>query len=251
MTKLVSWNVNGLRSCMGKGFLDFFNKVDADIFCIQETKLQEGQVQLELEGYEQFWNYAVKKGYSGTAVFTRLRPVSSSCGIGIEEHDNEGRVITLEFSEYFLVNVYTPNSKRELERLDYRMKWEDDFRTYLMQLEKTKPVIVCGDMNVAHNEIDIKNPSSNKNNAGFTIQERGKFSELLAQGYIDTYRSIYPDKTGAYTWWSYMFKAREKNVGWRLDYFCISQCLKDRIEGADIYSEVMGSDHCPIGLIIK
>lgn len=251
MTKLVSWNVNGLRSCMGKGFSDFFNTVDADIFCIQESKLQEGQIQLELEGYEQFWNYAVKKGYSGTAIFTRIKPVSSSCGIGIEEHDNEGRVITLEFSEYFLVNVYTPNSKRELERLDYRMKWEDDFRTYLKQLEQTKPVIICGDMNVAHNEIDIKNPSSNRNNAGFTIQEREKFSELLEQGYIDTYRSLYPDKTGAYTWWSYMFKARERNVGWRLDYFCISQCLKDRIEAADIYSEVMGSDHCPIGLIIK
>lgn len=251
MTKLVSWNVNGLRSCMGKGFLDFFKEVDADIFCVQETKLQEGQIELELQGYEQYWNYAVKKGYSGTAVFTKIKPVSSSCGIGIEEHDNEGRVITLEFNEYFLVNVYTPNSKRELERLEYRMKWEDDFRMYLKQLEETKPVIVCGDMNVAHKEIDIKNPGSNKRSAGFTTEEREKFSTLLSHGFIDTFRSIYPDQTGAYTWWSYMFKAREKNVGWRIDYFCVSESLKDRIEAADIYSEVMGSDHCPVGLIIK
>lgn len=251
MTRLISWNVNGLRACIEKGFLDFFKEVDADIFCIQESKLQEGQIQLELEGYEQFWNYAVKKGYSGTAIFTKTKPISSSCGVGIEEHDNEGRVITLEFEDYFLVNVYTPNSKRELERLDYRMKWEDDFRVYLKQLEEKKPVIVCGDMNVAHNDIDLKNPSTNRNNAGFTAKERGKFSELLEQGFVDSYRSIYPDKIGAYTWWSYMFKAREKNAGWRIDYFCVSESLKDRIETADIYAEVMGSDHCPVGLVLK
>ncbi len=251
MTKLVSWNVNGLRACIGKGFWDFFKEVDADIFCVQETKLQEGQIELELEGYEHYWNYAVKKGYSGTAIFTKIKPVSSSCGIGIEEHDNEGRVITLEFEEYFLVNVYTPNSKRELERLEYRMKWEDDFRVYLKQLEQTKPVIICGDMNVAHQEIDIKNPRSNKRSAGFTMEEREKFSELLAQGFVDTFRTLYPDKTGAYTWWSYMFKAREKNVGWRIDYFCVSEALKDRIEAAEIYSDIMGSDHCPVGVTIK
>ncbi|AEY68014.1 exodeoxyribonuclease III [Clostridium sp. BNL1100] len=251
MTKLVSWNVNGLRACIGKGFWDFFKEVDADIFCVQETKLQEGQIELELEGYEHYWNYAVKKGYSGTAIFTKIKPVSSSCGIGIEEHDNEGRVITLEFEEYFLVNVYTPNSKRELERLEYRMKWEDDFRVYLKQLEQTKPVIICGDMNVAHQEIDIKNPRSNKRSAGFTMEEREKFSELLEQGFVDTFRTLYPDKTGAYTWWSYMFKAREKNVGWRIDYFCISEALKDRIEAAEIYCDIMGSDHCPVGLTIK
>ncbi len=251
MTKLVSWNVNGLRACIGKGFWDFFKEVDADIFCIQESKLQEGQIELELEGYEQYWNYAVKKGYSGTAIFTRIKPVASSCGIGIEEHDNEGRVITLEFDQYFLVNVYTPNSKRELERLEYRMKWEDDFRIYLKKLEETKPVIICGDMNVAHQEIDIKNPRSNKRSAGFTAEEREKFSELLTQGFVDSYRALYPDKEGAYTWWSYMFKAREKNVGWRIDYFCVSEALKDRIEAAEIYSDIMGSDHCPVGLTIK
>jgi exodeoxyribonuclease-3 len=251
MTKLVSWNVNGLRACIEKGFADFFNRVGADIFCIQETKLQQGQIQLEFEGYESYWNYADKKGYSGTAVFTKVKPVSVSCGIGIEEHDNEGRIITLEFEEYFLVNVYTPNSKRELERLDYRMRWEDDFRAYLKQLEKTKPVIFCGDLNVAHKNIDLKNPASNKNNAGFTIQERGKFSELLEQGFVDSFRSIYPDKTDVYTWWSYMFKAREKNSGWRIDYFCVSECLKARILAADIYADVFGSDHCPVGLEIE
>ena len=251
MTRLISWNVNGIRACIEKGFLNFFKEVNADIFCIQESKVQEGQIKLELEGYEQFWNYAVKKGYSGTAVFTRIKPIASSCGIGIPEHDNEGRVITLEYEDYFLVNVYTPNSKRELERLEYRMKWEDDFKVYLKRLEEKKPVIVCGDLNVAHNEIDIKNPSSNKNSAGFTFQERGKFSELLEQGFIDTYRTIYPDKIGAYTWWSYMFKAREKNVGWRIDYFCVSECMKARIEEADIYADIMGSDHCPVGLVIK
>jgi len=251
MTKLISWNVNGLRACIEKGFLNFFKEVNADIFCIQECKLQEGQIELELEGYEQFWNYAIKKGYSGTAIFTKIKPMSSSCGIGIEEHDNEGRVITLEFEDYYLVNVYTPNSKRELERLGYRMKWEDDFRIYLKQLEEKKPVIVCGDLNVAHNDIDLKNPKTNRNNAGFTPQERGKFSELIEQGFVDTFRSIYPDKIDVYTWWSYMFKAREKNAGWRIDYFCVSECLKDRIEEADIYAEVMGSDHCPVGLKIK
>jgi len=208
MTKLISWNVNGLRACIEKGFLNFFKEVNADIFCIQECKLQEGQIELELEGYEQFWNYAIKKGYSGTAIFTKIKPMSSSCGIGIEEHDNEGRVITLEFEDYYLVNVYTPNSKRELERLGYRMKWEDDFRIYLKQLEEKKPVIVCGDLNVAHNDIDLKNPKTNRNNAGFTPQERGKFSELIEQGFVDTFRSIYPDKIDVYTWWSYMFKAR-------------------------------------------
>lgn len=251
MTKLISWNVNGLRACMGKGFMDFFRQVDADIFCIQESKLQEGQIELELEGYEQFWNYAVKKGYSGTAIFTKIKPIASSCGIGIEDHDNEGRVITLEFEDYFLVNVYVPNSKRELERLDYRMKWEDDFRVYLKQLEQKKPVIICGDMNVAHKEIDLKNPSTNRKSAGFTDEERAKFSELLEHGFVDTFRSIYPDKENAYTWWSYMFKAREKNAGWRIDYFCVSEVLKDRIEAADIYSDIMGSDHCPVGLVIK
>ncbi|MHB8061324.1 MAG: exodeoxyribonuclease III [Ruminiclostridium sp.] len=251
MTKLISWNVNGLRACIEKGFLDFFKEINADIFCIQECKLQDGQIDLDLEGYEQFWNFAVKKGYSGTAVFTKIKPIASSCGIGIEEHDNEGRVITLEFEDYFLVNVYTPNSKRELERLDYRMKWEDDFRIYLKQLEEKKPVIVCGDMNVAHNDIDLKNPKTNRNNAGFTFKERGKFSELIEQGFVDTFRSIYPDKVGAYTWWSYMFKAREKNAGWRIDYFCVSECLRARIEAADIYADVMGSDHCPVGLSIK
>ena len=251
MTKLISWNVNGLRACIGKGFLDFFKEVNADVFCIQESKLQEGQIQLELDGYEQYWNYAAKKGYSGTAIFTKIKPISAFCGIGIEEHDNEGRVITLEFDEYFLVNVYTPNSKRELERLEYRMKWEDDFRVYLKKLEEKKPVIFCGDMNVAHNDIDLKNPKTNRNSAGFTTQEREKLTELLSQGFVDTYRSLYPDKTDAYTWWSYMFSARAKNAGWRIDYFCVSESLKDRIESADIYSDVMGSDHCPVGLVIR
>lgn len=251
MTKLISWNVNGLRACMDKGFLDFFKSVDADIFCLQETKLQEGQIQIELEGYHQYWNYAIKKGYSGTAVFSKIEPVSSSCGIGMEEHDNEGRVITLEFEEYYLVNVYTPNSKRELERLEYRMKWEDDFRVYLKQLELKKPVIVCGDLNVAHQEIDLKNPKTNRTSAGFTDQEREKFSMLLNVGFVDTFRTVYPDKTDAYTWWSYMFKAREKNAGWRIDYFCVSGSIRNRIKDAFIYAEIMGSDHCPVGLELK
>lgn len=251
MTKMISWNVNGLRACAEKGFLDFFRQAGADIFCVQETKLQENQLTLELEGYLQFWNYAQKKGYSGTAVFTKLKPISVSYGIGIEEHDNEGRVITLEFNDYYLVNVYTPNAKRELERLDYRMVWEDDFRSYLKKLDSIKPVVVCGDMNVAHNEIDLKNPSTNKGNAGFTPQERSKFSELLESGFIDTYRFLYPDKRDAYTWWSYMFKAREKNAGWRIDYFCVSEAMKSRIASSDIHSEIMGSDHCPIELVIE
>lgn len=251
MTKMISWNVNGLRACMQKGFLEYFKNAGADMFCIQESKLQEGQVQLELDGYYKYWNYAKKKGYSGTAVFTKVKPQSVKYGIGIEEHDNEGRVITLEFDDYYLVDVYTPNAKRELERLDYRMKWEDDFRKYLKSLDIIKPVIVCGDMNVAHEEIDLKNPSSNRHNAGFTDQERGKFTQLLNAGFIDTYRYFYPDKKDAYTWWSYMFKARAKNVGWRIDYFCISERLKDRLVSACIHSDVMGSDHCPIEIEIK
>ncbi len=250
MTKLVSWNVNGLRACIGKGFLDFFNQVDADVFCIQESKLQEGQVDLDLKGYYQYWNCAQKKGYSGVAVFTRVQPISVTCGIGIEEHDNEGRVITVEFDEYYLVNVYTPNAKRELERLEYRMQWEDAFRSYLKQLDGKKPVIVCGDMNVAHKEIDLKNPSSNKRSAGFTEEERGKFTELLDAGFIDTYRHFYPDQKDAYTWWSYMFHAREKNVGWRIDYFCVSERLRDRLQSASIHPEVLGSDHCPVEVVI-
>jgi len=251
MTKLISWNVNGLRACLKKGFMDFFKEVDADIFCIQETKLSQGQLELELEGYVQFWNYAAKKGYSGTAIFTKIEPLSYSFGIGIEKHDNEGRVITLEFEDYFLINVYTPNAQRGLERLDYRMEWEDDFRNYLKSLESKKPVVVCGDMNVAHSEIDLKNPSSNRNNAGFTDQEREKFSQLLNAGFIDTFRHFYPDKENAYTWWSYMFNAREKNVGWRIDYFCVSEALKDRLIDASIHDDIMGSDHCPVELVIK
>ena len=246
--RLVSWNVNGLRACMEKGFTEFFKRIGADIFCVQETKLQEGQASLPLEGYTQFWNYAKKKGYSGTAVFTRLQPISSSCGIGMEEHDNEGRVITLEFEKFHLVNVYTPNSQRELERLDYRMTWEDSFRGYLKKLDAVKPVVVCGDMNVAHREIDIKNASSNKNNSGFTIEERSKFTELLNAGFIDTFRYFYPDRKDAYTWWSYMFNARERNTGWRIDYFCVSERLKRNLTGAEIHSGVMGSDHCPVEL---
>lgn len=249
--KLISWNVNGLRACIDKGFMEFFQKIDADIFCMQEIKLQEGQINLELLGYYQYWNYASKKGYSGTAIFTKKEPVSASCGIGLEEHDNEGRVITLEFEDYYIVNVYAPNAKRELERLDYRMNWEDAFRFYILKLEATKPVILCGDMNVAHNEIDLKNPASNKKNAGFTDEERGKFSELLNTGFIDSFRTLYPETKDAYTWWSYMFKAREKNVGWRIDYFVISEKLRDRLSGTYIHSDIMGSDHCPVELVLE
>ena len=249
--KLVSWNVNGIRACLNKGFDDFFKEVDADVFCIQETKCQEGQVDLEYDGYESFWNSAEKKGYSGTAVFTKIKPLSVKYGIGIEEHDKEGRVITLEFDKFFLVNIYTPNSKRELERLDYRQIWEDEIRKYLLNLNKTKPVIMCGDLNVAHKEIDLKNPKTNTHNAGFTIEERNKMTELLDAGFVDTFRYLYPDKEDAYSWWSYMRKAREKNVGWRIDYFIVSEDIKDKIKEASIYSEVMGSDHCPVGLEIK
>ncbi|CAK7018522.1 exodeoxyribonuclease III [Tissierella sp.] len=248
--KLISWNVNGLRACVGKGFLDFFNEVNADIFCIQETKLQEGQINLELEGYHQYWNYAEKKGYSGTAVFTKVEPMSVSYGIDIEEHDNEGRVITLEYDEFYLVNVYTPNSQRELARLDYRMKWEDEFKSYLKKLEDKKPVILCGDLNVAHKEIDLKNPSTNRKNAGFTDEEREKMTALIKSGFVDTFRHFYPDKEDAYTWWSYMRQARDRNVGWRIDYFIVSETLLDNVKSAAIHSDVMGSDHCPVELII-
>ena len=248
--KLVSWNVNGIRAVLTKGFEDFFKNVNADIFCIQETKCQEGQVELEFEGYQSFWNSAEKKGYSGTAIFTKIKPLSVKFGIGIEEHDKEGRVITLEFKDFYMVNIYTPNSKRELERLDYRQIWEDEIRKYLLNLNKTKPVIMCGDLNVAHKEIDLKNPKTNTHNAGFTIEERNKMTELLNSGFIDTFRYLYPDKTDCYTWWSYMRKAREKNVGWRIDYFIVSDSIKDKIKEANIYQEIMGSDHCPIGLEI-
>ena len=248
--KLVSWNVNGIRAVLTKGFEDFFKNVNADIFCIQETKCQEGQVELEFEGYQSFWNSAEKKGYSGTAIFTKIKPLSVKFGIGIEEHDKEGRVITLEFKDFYMVNIYTPNSKRELERLDYRQIWEDEIRKYLLNLNKTKPVIMCGDLNVAHKEIDLKNPKTNTHNAGFTIEERNKMTELLNSGFIDTFRYLYPDKTDCYTWWSYMRKAREKNVGWRIDYFIVSDSIKNKIKEANIYQEIMGSDHCPIGLEI-
>ncbi len=251
MKKLISWNVNGIRACVTKGFLDYFNKVDADIFCIQESKLQEGQIDLELEGYHQYWNYAEKKGYSGTAIFTKEEPISVTYGIGIEEHDNEGRVITLEFDDFYMITVYTPNSQQKLARLDYRMNWEDSFRKYINDLDKNKPVIVCGDLNVAHNEIDLKNPKSNRKNAGFSDEEREKFTEFLQSGFIDTYRYFYPDKEGAYTWWSYMFNARKNNAGWRIDYFCTSERLKDKLVSADIHADILGSDHCPVELIIN
>ncbi|MGI6095043.1 MAG: exodeoxyribonuclease III [Lachnospiraceae bacterium] len=244
--KFISWNVNGLRACVQKGFEDIFSKLDADFFCLQETKLQEGQIDLQLEGYEQYWNYAVKKGYSGTAIFTRHTPLSVFYGIGIEEHDQEGRVITLEYEDFYMVTVYTPNSQNELARLPYRMQWEDDFRAYLKSLDEKKPVVVCGDMNVAHTEIDLKNPKTNRRNAGFTDEERGKFTELLNAGFVDTFRYFYPDAEGIYSWWSYRFKAREKNAGWRIDYFCVSERLKERLQGAAIHTEVMGSDHCPV-----
>lgn len=249
--KLISWNVNGLRACVKKGFLEYFNEVDADIFCIQESKLQEGQIDLDLPGYYQYWNYAVKKGYSGTAVFTKEKPLSVTYGMGIEEHDNEGRIITAEFEEFYLVTVYTPNSQNELARLDYRCKWEDDFLSYLKNLEKTKPVVVCGDMNVAHKEIDLKNPKTNRKNAGFTDEEREKFSNLLNAGFIDTFRYFHPDLEQVYSWWSYRFKAREKNAGWRIDYFCVSSSLTKYLSSADIHTEVLGSDHCPVELQLK
>lgn len=245
---LISWNVNGLRAVYKKGFEDFFNEINADVFCIQETKMQEGQFEINLPNYNIYMNSAVKKGYSGTAIFTKIKPISVKYGIDIEEHDQEGRVITLEFDKFFLVDVYTPNSQRELTRLEYRMKWEDDFRKYLKNLDKTKPVVMCGDLNVAHNEIDLKNPKQNRRNAGFTDEERSKMTELLKSGFIDTYRYLYPDIENAYTWWSYMANAREKNIGWRIDYFIVSDRLKEKINDAKIYSNIMGSDHCPVGL---
>lgn len=248
--KLVSWNVNGIRACVQKGFLDFFQEIDADIFCIQESKLQAGQIELELPGYHQYWNYAEKKGYSGTAIFTKEEPLQVTYGIGIEEHDQEGRVITLEFEKFHMVTVYTPNSQNELARLSYRMMWEEEFRNYLTKLEKTKPVIVCGDLNVAHKEIDLKNPKTNQMNAGFTIEERTKFGELLEAGFIDTFRYFYPEKADMYSWWSYRFKAREKNAGWRIDYFLASKELESRLIDAKIHAQVLGSDHCPVELEI-
>lgn len=246
--KFVSWNVNGLRACVQKGFLDFFNSVDADFFCIQESKLQEGQIDLDLPSYHQYWNYADKKGYSGTAIFTKYEPISASYGIGIDEHDHEGRVITLEYPDFYVITCYTPNSQNELARLPYRMKWEDDYLAYINGLRAKKPVIFCGDLNVAHEEIDLKNPKSNHENAGFTDEERGKMTALLNSGYIDSFRYFYPDKTDAYSWWSYRFHAREKNVGWRIDYFIVSDELKPRLADAKIHADVEGSDHCPVEL---
>jgi len=248
--KLTSWNVNGLRACLNKGFKDFFHTVNADVFCIQETKMQPNQVEVDLGQYEAYWNSALKKGYSGTAVFTRIKPLSFNYGMDMQEHDQEGRIITLEFEQFFLVNVYTPNSQRELVRLDYRTKWEDDFRVYLKKLDADKPVIVCGDINVAHQEIDIKNPKNNRRNAGFTDEERGKMTVLLQSGFTDTFRYLYPEKKDAYTWWSYMMKAREKNIGWRIDYFLVSDRLRPKIKDSVIHSEIFGSDHCPISLDI-
>ena len=251
--KLISWNVNGIRACVNKGFLDYFKEVDADIFCLQETKLQEGQIELDLEGYHQYWNYADKKGYSGTAIFSKQKPLNVFYGINNKEIEtpNEGRVITLEFEDFYMITVYTPNSQNELKRLDYRMKWDDAFRSYVKELDDKKPVILCGDLNVAHTEIDLKNPKGNRRNAGFTDEERNKFTELLNSGFIDTYRYFNPDKTEAYSWWSYRFKAREKNAGWRIDYFCASEKIKDRLVSADIHKDILGSDHCPVELVIK
>ena len=249
--KLVSWNVNGLRACVQKNFMEDFKKLDADVFCLQETKLQEGQIDLDLPGYEQYWNYAEKKGYSGTAVFTKKTPLSVTYGIGVEEHDHEGRVITLEFEEFYLVTVYTPNSQNELKRLDYRMEWENAFRAYLLALKEKKGVIVCGDMNVAHKEIDLKNPKTNRQNAGFTDEERAKMTELLDSGFVDSFRYFYPDAEGIYSWWSYRFQARAKNAGWRIDYFCVSEELADRLAEAMIHTDIMGSDHCPVSHILE
>ena len=248
--KMVSWNVNGLRACVTKGFVDIFNKLDADIFCLQETKLQEGQIDLPLEGYYQYWNYAEKKGYSGTAIFTKKEPLTVTNGIGIDEHNTEGRVITLEFQDFFFVTCYTPNSQNELKRLDYRMKWEDDFREYLLRLNKKKPVILCGDLNVAHNEIDLKNPKTNRKNAGFSDEEREKMTKLLNSGFTDSFRYLYPDKEGIYSWWSYRFNARKNNAGWRIDYFITSDSIKDKIIDSKIHTDIMGSDHCPVELDI-
>mgnify|MGYP002707976205 CR=1 FL=1 len=252
--KLISWNVNGLRAAITKGFGDFFNEINADIFCIQETKMQEEQIDDNMKElfkeYNSYWNSAEKKGYSGTAIFSKRKPINVTYGIGIEEHDKEGRVITLEFENFFMVDCYTPNAKRGLERLDYRVIWEDEFRKYLLKLNETKPVILCGDLNVAHEEIDLKNPKTNRGNAGFTDEEREKMTELLNAGFTDTFRYLYPDKEDAYSWWSYMFKAREKNVGWRIDYFIVSKTIEDKIKEASIYSEILGSDHCPVGLEI-
>ena len=248
--KLISWNVNGIRACVGKGFLDYFKEQQADIFCLQETKLQEGQIELELDGYHQYWNYAEKKGYSGTAIFTKEKPISIHYGIGIEEHDKEGRVITLEFEKFYMITVYTPNSQEKLARLDYRMKWEEDFKSYLLELDKKKPVIVCGDLNVAHKEIDLKNPKTNRKNAGFSDEEREKMTKLLESGFVDSFRYFYPDKTDIYSWWSYRFSARAKNAGWRIDYFLVSDRIKENMKGAEIHTEILGSDHCPVLLNI-
>ena len=249
--KLISWTVNGLRAVVGKGFVDTFNALDADVFCLQETKLQAGQIELDLPGYEQYWNYAERKGYSGTAVFTRIKPLNVTYGMGIEAHDTEGRMITLEYETFYLINVYTPNSKDGLARLPYRMEWEDDVRAYLKKLEQTKPVVLCGDLNVAHEEIDLKNPKTNRKNAGFSDEERAKMTELLSEGFIDTFRYFYPDKTGEYSWWSYRFNARKNNAGWRIDYFIVSEALKDRLVSASIHQEIFGSDHCPVELELK
>lgn len=251
MMKLISWNVNGIRACLQKGFLDFFNEIDADVFCLQETKLQAGQHDLELPGYHQYWNYAEKKGYSGTAIFTKTEPVSVTYGIGVEQHDHEGRVITAEFEDFYVVTVYVPNSQRELTRLDYRMEWENAFLDYVKKLSETKPVVFCGDLNVAHQEIDLKNPKTNHKNAGFTDEERACFTKVLENGFIDTFRYFYPDVTDAYSWWSYMANARAKNVGWRIDYFVVSEGMKDRLVDAKIHPQVMGSDHCPVELDIR
>ena len=249
--KLISWNVNGLRACVGKNFMEDFQKLNADVFCLQETKLQEGQIDLTMPGYHQYWNYAEKKGYSGTAVFTKEEPLSVAYGIGMEEHDHEGRVITLEFPDFYLVTVYTPNSQDGLKRLDYRMQWEDDFLAFIKGLDGKKPVIYCGDLNVAHQEIDLKNPKTNRKNAGFTDEERAKMTTVLSSGFVDTFRYFYPDAEGIYSWWSYRFRAREKNAGWRIDYFIVSERLKERLAGASIHTEIFGSDHCPVELDLK
>lgn len=249
--KLISWNVNGLRAIMNKGFLDNFEQINADVFCLQETKLQEGQIDFAPEGYNVYWNSAIKKGYSGTAVFSKIKPIKVEYGIGKEEHDREGRVIMLEYEKFYLVNCYTPNSQRELTRLDYRIKWEDEFKSYLKKLDTKKPVILCGDLNVAHNEIDLKNPSTNRHNAGFTNEEREKMTELLNSGFVDSFRYLYPDTKGVYSWWSYMFHAREKNAGWRIDYFIVSDRIKEKIEDSKILTQIFGSDHCPVELDIE